>query len=88
MIIELHDFIGIIGAIFVLVSYGLLQSNKMSPASFAYSTLNLAGAVMIMFSLSYAWNLTAFFIEIIWAVISLYGLVKWYSTYRINGKAD
>lgn len=82
MIIENHDFIGIVGGGFVLVSYWLLQANKMSPTSFAYSGLNLVGAVMIMFSLTNAWNLTAFIIEIIWAMISLYGLIKWYSFHR------
>jgi hypothetical protein len=82
LIIENHDFIGIVGAVCVLVSYLLLQSNKMSPSSFSYSALNLAGAVMIMFSLANAWNLTAFIIEIIWAIISLYGLIKWYALHR------
>lgn len=37
---------------------------------------------MIMFSLANAWNLTAFIIEIIWAIISLYGLIKWYAFHR------
>ena len=82
MIIESHDFIGIVGAVCVLVSYLLLQSNKMSPSSFSYSGLNLVGAILIMFSLANAWNLTAFIIETIWAIISLYGLVKWYALHR------
>jgi hypothetical protein len=78
MSIEAHDLIGILGAACVLISYWFLQVNKMSPTGFAYSGLNLAGAVMIMFSLANAWNLTAFVIEIFWGLISLYGLFKWY----------
>jgi hypothetical protein len=78
VIIEVHDLIGFVGALCVLISYWLLQANKMSPTGFTYSGLNLAGAVMIMFSLVNSWNLTAFIIEIFWGLISLYGLLKWY----------
>jgi len=78
MIIETHDMIGILGAIFVLVPYTLLQAHKMSPTGFLFSALNLVGAFLILYSLSEAWNLTAVIIETIWAGISLFGLYEWF----------
>ena len=80
MIIELHDVIGFLGAIAILLAYFLLQAKKMSPDGLVYSVLNLVGAVLILFSLINAWNLTAVFIEIIWFGLSLVGIFRWYKS--------
>jgi hypothetical protein len=80
MIIELHDVIGFLGAIAILLAYFLLQAKKMSPDGLIYSVLNLVGAVLILFSLINAWNLTAVFIEIIWFGLSLVGIYRWYKS--------
>ena len=82
MVIEFHDIIGISGAIAILLAYFLLQAKQMSSDGLTYSILNLIGALLILFSLANAWNLTAVFIEVIWLGISLFGLYKWY---RANG---
>jgi hypothetical protein len=74
MIMEFHDFVGFSGAIAILIAYFLLQAAE----SLIYSLLNLIGAILILFSLANAWNLTAVFIEIIWLGISLFGVLKWY----------
>jgi membrane-bound ClpP family serine protease len=73
-----HDFIGMVGGACMLVSYGLLQLNKIPSTSFAYLTLNLAGALLIMYSLLTDWNFTAFIIEAIWVLISLYAIAAQY----------
>lgn len=80
MFIEFHDFVGFFGALAILVAYFLLQAKKMSADSLTYSLLNLIGALLILFSLANAWNLTAVFIEIIWVSISIFGILKWYKT--------
>jgi hypothetical protein len=78
MVIQNHDIAGLIGALLVLIPYFLLQANNMKSTSFAFSALNLVGAFMIMYSLSQSWNLTSFSIEVIWALVSLYGIYKWF----------
>jgi hypothetical protein len=78
MAIENHDITGLIGALLVLVPYFLLQANKMKSTGFSFSALNLVGAFMIMYSLSQSWNLTSFSIEVTWALVSLYGIYKWF----------
>jgi len=78
--IKLHDVVGLCGAIAILLAYFFLQAKKMSPDGLTYSLLNLIGAVLILFSLFYAWNLTAVFIEIVWLGISLFGIIKWYQS--------
>ena len=70
------DFIGCLGAIIVLVAYALLQAKKLESESFVYSFLNLIGALMILISLAYSWNLAAALMEIAWIIITLFGIVK------------
>jgi len=73
-----HDWIGMMGVVFILGTYGFLQYGKISSASFAYSLFNLIGAFLILFSIVQNWNITAFTMELIWALISFYGIIKSY----------
>ncbi|MDT8339700.1 MAG: hypothetical protein RQ763_10950 [Sulfurimonas sp.] len=72
------DVVGIVGVAMVLATYFLLQSEKIDSKGFLYSFLNLLGALLIVYSLLYNWNLASFVIEFFWVLISLYGLKKWY----------
>ena len=76
--LAVHDIIGFAGGTLILLTYFLLQTKKMSSDSLLYSTLNLAGALLILFSLVNAWNLTAVIIEVVWVGLSLLGIFKWH----------
>ena len=76
MIDDIHDVIGIIGVFFILTSYVLLQLEKLKAKSLLYSITNLFGAILILFSLFYNWNLASVIIEIFWILISLFGIGK------------
>jgi len=80
--ISIHDIIGIVGVVIVLVTYLLLQIEKMSSSSLLYSLANLIGAVLIMVSLVETWNLASVIIEIAWGLISLYGIYRYYTIKR------
>jgi len=73
----MEDIIGVVGVSFVLITYYLLQVEKIDSKGFWYSFLNLFGAVLIMYSLMYNWNLASIIIEIFWIVISAYGVWKY-----------
>lgn len=68
--------IGNIGVVCFLLAYFLLQKGKILHTSFAYLSLNLAGALLLMISLIINWNLPAFLLEAAWALISMYGLYQ------------
>jgi hypothetical protein len=70
-----YDFVGNIGVALILGSYLLLQIDKVDSKSAAYSLCNAIGAVLILVSLYFAFNLSSFVIEIFWLLISLYGLL-------------
>ena len=76
MMMQISDEVGIIGVIFILISYILLQLEKIDSKSITYSIINLIGAVLILFSLFYSWNLASVIIEIFLILISIFGIVK------------
>lgn len=78
----LPDAIGCLGAFIVLIVYALLQMRRMRPDTFLYSFLNFIAALMILVSLIYAWNLAAVVIEVIWMLLSAYGIYKYFSKVR------
>ena len=71
---HLFDLAGFIGVLLIVVAYLLLQLDKLLSSSPSYSLLNAAGAVLIMVSLVFKFNLSAFIVEAFWFLISLLGL--------------
>lgn len=73
---SIYDIIGMIGVFMILITYGAVQMEKMDVRSVKYSVLNALGAGLILISLIFAFNLSAFVIESAWLVISIYGMMK------------
>lgn len=76
MLVQLADFLGIIGVALTLIAYFLLSINKIPTEGKIYPTLNLIGSSLIMFSLYFDWNTPAVLMEGAWILISLYGTIK------------
>ena len=74
MSFHLFDVAGFIGVLLIIVAYLLLQLEKLPSSSPRYSLLNAAGALLIIISLIFAFNLSAFIVEAFWFLISLVGL--------------
>ncbi len=73
---EWHDVVGTAGAAIILVSYFLLQMQRISSRALSYSLLNGLGALLILVSLSIEFNLSAFVVEAFWLLISIIGIVR------------
>lgn len=73
---EWHDVVGTAGAAIILVSYFLLQLQRISSRALGYSVLNGVGAFLILVSLSIEFNLSAFVVEAFWLLISIIGIVR------------
>ena len=70
------DLAGNIGVVLMVIAYLLLQLDKLSSSAVSYSLLNAVGALLVILSLIYHFNLSAFLMEVFWLLISLYGLAK------------
>lgn len=73
-----YDLVGSIGVGVIIFTYVLLQTGKLRSESLAYSILNAAGASLIIVSLIFNFNFPAFIVEFFWALISLYGIIKYF----------
>jgi len=76
MPILVADLIGFAGAALVVVVYFANQQRWLSSDDWRYPAANLAGAVLILFSLLFTWNFPSVVIEVFWALISVWGLVR------------
>mgnify|MGYP001402632826 FL=1 len=79
----LPDIIGLLGVALLIITYALLQLDKIDPKGFWYSFNNLIVAVLVTVSLIYTPNLASIVIEVFWFLISLYGVVMYYNRKRI-----
>ena len=78
MTYTLYDMLGNIGVFLIILMYFLLQIQKLSSESLLYSVLNVLGASLIIVSLLFDFNLSAFIVESFWVIISLIGIGKYY----------
>ena len=74
----LPDLIGLTGVALLIITYALLQLDKIDPKGFWYSFNNLLVAILVTVSLIYTPNLASIVIEIFWFLISLYGVVMFF----------
>lgn len=65
--------LGVIGVALILFAYAGQQLGRMQSDDLPYLWLNLIGAVLILYSLHYHFNLPAVIIEFSWIAITLYG---------------
>ena len=79
----LPDFIGLSGVALLIVTYALLQLDRIDPKGFWYSFNNLIVALLVTVSLIYTPNLASIVIEVFWFIISLYGVVMYYNRKKI-----
>jgi hypothetical protein len=71
-----YDFVGNIGVGLMVLGYLLLQAEKIRSSDLSYSLMNGIGALLVVVSLLYRFNLSAFLVEAFWFLISVYGLIK------------
>ena len=70
------DLAGLIGVVLIVIAYLLLQLNKLPSSAPSYSLMNALGALLVIVSLLYSFNLSAFLMEAFWFLISLFGLIR------------
>ena len=74
----LPDFIGLTGVALLIVTYALLQLDRIDPKGFWYSFNNLVVAILVTVSLVYTPNLASLVIEFFWFIISAFGIYMYF----------
>lgn len=71
-----YDLAGNVGVALMVFAYLLLHIGKLRINDLSYSLMNTIGASLVLVSLHYRFNLSAFLVEIFWLLISIFGLIK------------
>ena len=74
----LLDFIGNVGVVILIITFLMLQLNKLPSDGLAYSLLNAVGASLIVVSLLFDFNLSALLMEVFWVLISFVGIYRYF----------
>ena len=77
-----YDWFGLLGVSLILLAYYLLQAGRIRGDALVHQVLNAAGALLLLVSLLYAFNLSAFLMELAWFALSIYGMVRGYKRRR------
>ena len=73
---SLPDAAGLLGVLMILVAYAGAQTGRLEPRHAPALLMNLVGAGLIIWSLSFRFNLSAFLMEASWAAVAAYGLIR------------
>lgn len=72
-----YDLTGYVGVVLVVLAFFLLQANKLHGNGLTYQLMNVLGALGVMLSLVFgAHNWPAFFLEVAWMAIGIYGIAR------------
>ena len=70
----LSDWIGWLGAALIIGAFMGVQLRKVDTTRLRYSMVNAVGAALILVSLYYDFNSSAFVVEVFWLGVSLFGI--------------
>lgn len=77
-----YDILGTLGVAIIIITYVLLQIERVRSDQLIYSLLNAVGAALILVSLYFDFNLPSVVVEAFWLLISLFGIGKYLSRKR------
>ncbi|WP_339932921.1 hypothetical protein [uncultured Brevundimonas sp.] len=70
------DALGVVGVLLILIAYAGATSGRLDARRAPALLLNLAGALLILVSLYFDFNLSAVLMEGAWALVAIIGLVR------------
>jgi len=82
---SIFELLGVLGFVFYMLSYGLLQFGKISGHSYCYTIMNMLAAGLVLISLLHQFNLASVLIQVSWIIISLFGLARLWQQRRSKG---
>jgi len=72
---DLANLVGVVGSVLMIAAYA--YSNLAARIDFRlFNALNLLGSLLLVLSLMVHFNLASMLLEVIWALIAAFGLVR------------
>lgn len=76
------NIIGLVGSALMVIAYAYSNIMAARMNFVLFNILNLIGSLLLIASLTVHFNLASMALEIVWAIIALFGLVKTWSGRR------
>jgi multidrug transporter EmrE-like cation transporter len=73
---SIADSVGLIGVVAYVSAYGLLQLRRLKVEDGCYALLNGIGALAILYSLIFNFNLPSFITQTAWLIFTIIGYVR------------
>jgi hypothetical protein len=70
------NILGWVGVGLILLAYAAVSFNQVQASSWLYQTMNLLGSVFIVVQTGYRKDFQPMSLNIIWAIIALFGLIQ------------
>jgi hypothetical protein len=80
------EFIGYTGVALLIITYAMLQLDRIDPKGFWYSFNNLLVAILVTVSLIETPNKPSMVIEFFWFIISVYGIIMYNKRRKVSEK--
>lgn len=74
--VEWHQVVGVLGVVLIAGTYLALQLGRISSSELPFSSLNALGAILLIVSLCFDFNIGALIMECFWALISCLGIAR------------
>ena len=72
------DWLGVLGSLMIAGAYLAVSRGWVAAERPAFNLLNLVGAALILWSLWYRPNAGAILIEVLWVLIAIVALARWF----------
>lgn len=72
----LFHIIGFLGMLCVVAAFFAIERSYLTNNDIRYYLINLSGAILLIVSLLYHFNLGSFVIEVFWIIISVLGILR------------
>jgi hypothetical protein len=70
------DLLGWIGAIALLVGYGMVSAGRLQGTSWLYQQLNLGGSVLLIVNTAWHGAFPSAFLNVVWVAIALAAMLR------------
>jgi hypothetical protein len=76
VMMSVPDIVGLVGVAAYLSAYGLLQIGILKVEDLRYALLNGIGALLVLYSLIFDFNLASFVTQSVWLVLTPLGYIR------------
>jgi hypothetical protein len=81
-ILTLPDLVGLAGSVLMLLAYAAVSAGRLDAGQPPFQVLNLAGGLMMLLSLWFRPNPGAILFEVVWVLIAVLSLVRYWLARR------